>query len=446
VRRLRQSHGSSGPVRFSPHDPAGEGRDKGSSKPRRLWVGAAALAVLLLIGGGLLLFRSSGPARAPEREETAPPPPPQAPPWQTVEETIDQGETLSTILAKYDVPAGEIDKLYREVKPVFDFKKIKAGRTMKLALDETGTVRAIEYPTDERTFVLVTNDGGTYAATKKAYPFEKRIAYMDGVIEESLYEAVVARKESPILSWLIEELFAWDVDFWAGLRTGDAFRAVFEKYYVDGKFAGYGEVLAAEFRNQGDLFRAFRFEYPDTKTADHFDAQGKSLRKEFLKSPLMGRGRITSRFSHSRLHPIRRVYRAHYGVDYGASVGTPVYATADGTVLEAGLKGAAGRMIHLRHKSNFETMYLHLSKILVKKGQKVQGGQQIGAVGSSGESTGPHLDYRIKEGGSYINPLSKKFAPVEPLRPAFKDAFAKDVEILSALLNAPLSVARRGLR
>ena len=123
--------------------------------------------------------------------------------------------------------------------------------------------------------------------------------------------------------------------------------------------------------------------------------------------------------------------------------GTPVYATADGTVLEAGLSGASGRMIRLRHKNNFETYYLHLARILVKKGDKVEGGRQIGTVGSSGESTGPHLDYRIKEGGVYINPLSKKFAPVEPLRPEFKKAFLGVMSVLAAALDAPLAAVRK---
>jgi murein DD-endopeptidase MepM/ murein hydrolase activator NlpD len=402
----------------------------------------AALALFGLIAGGIALFRTCRPS-SPPAEEAETSPEPTTPPWTTVEETVERGDTLSKILSKHGLSPAEIDRFVREVKPVFDFKKIKAGRTIKLSLDEGGALRALEYPTEERTFILVTNEGGAYAAAKKEYPFEKRVAYIDGIIEDNLYDVVVARKESPTLSWSIEQMFGWDIDFWAGLRRGDAFRAVFEKYYVDGKFAGYGDILAAEFRNQGELFQAFRFEYPDTKKADHFDAAGKSLRKEFLKSPLLGRGWVTSRFSASRLHPIHKVYRAHYGVDFGAPRGTPVYATADGTVLEAGLNGASGRMIRLRHKNNFETLYLHLDRILVKKGAVVESGQQIGTVGSSGEATGPHLDYRIKERGVYINPLAKKFAPVEPLRPEFKEAFDSQVEAYAALLEAPLFLWRR---
>jgi murein DD-endopeptidase MepM/ murein hydrolase activator NlpD len=156
-----------------------------------------------------------------------------------------------------------------------------------------------------------------------------------------------------------------------------------------------------------------------------------------LKTPLLS-SRITSRFTASRLHPIRKVYRAHYGVDYAAPLGTTVFATADGKVEEAGWNGAAGRMIRLSHKSGYETMYLHLNRIDVQFGQRVTSGQQIGTVGTSGESTGSHLDYRIKRFGSYLNPLSAKFMPVEPLAAKWMPDFIKRAEILQILLNAPL--------
>jgi murein DD-endopeptidase MepM/ murein hydrolase activator NlpD len=403
---------------------------------------ALLLLGFFLILGAYILFKPGGRASSPEATASSTPiTAPKALPWKTIEETIDKGETLSEILAEYGLSPAEIDRLCREVKPVFDFKKIRAGRTLKIILEETGTLRALEYPTDDRHYVVVTSENGVFSAVPKAYPLEKKIAYVDGVVEESLYEAIVAAKESPTLSWEIEDLFGWDIDFWAGLRRGDAFRAVYEKVFIDGAFAGYGDVLVAEFWNQGNLFRAFRFAYPDTGTADHFDASGNSLRKEFLRSPLKS-SRITSRFSFNRLHPIRKIRMAHYGVDYGAPEGTPVFATADGVVLEAGWKGAAGRMIRLKHKNNFETLYLHLASILVKAKGRVVSGQQIGTVGRSGEATGPHLDYRIKEGGSYVNPLSKKFAPVEPLRPEFKEAFAETTVRLEALLDSPKRLFR----
>ncbi|MBM3293364.1 MAG: hypothetical protein FJY82_02440 [Candidatus Aminicenantes bacterium] len=434
---------------FPPDAPSPSRPGRKRRLPARVRIALAGAALVVgLAAAGAVLFKAVRPDCFPGRPPAGPPPaatPPTdaEPPWTTVETIVERGKTLSAILSENGLPAPEIDRLVKAAKPVFDFKRIVAGRRMKISFDGAGALRALEYPVDERSYILVTSEGGAYETERKAYPFEVRPAYVDGVIRNSLYEAVVGRKESPTLSWRLEELFGWDIDFWAGLREGDAFRLIVEKHYLDGEFAGYGHIPAAEFWNQGGLYRAFRFEYPDTKKADHFDAGGGSLRKEFLKSPLLGRGRLTSRFSFSRLHPIRKVYRAHYGVDYAAPVGTPVYATADGTVLETGARGAAGRMIRLRHKNNFETSYLHLSRILVKKGDKVRSGQQIGTVGSTGESTGPHLDYRIKEGGVYVNPLAKKFAPVEPLRPEFGEAFRRVMAVLAAALDAPMAVFRK---
>ena len=234
---------------------------------------------------------------------------------------------------------------------------------------------------------------------------------------------------------MMAELFAWDIDFNTELRVGDSFRILFEKNFREGSFAGYGEILAAEFVCQGKSYEAFRFVYPDTNEADHFDATGKSVRKEFLRSPLPYAAPITSRFSSSRLHPIYKVYRAHYGVDFGAPIGTPVRATGDGVVESSGWMGGGGKTIKVRHANGYATMYMHLSRILVNRGERVRMGQTIGRVGSSGDSTGPHLDYRILQNGGYINPLGRRFNPVAPLRKEYADAFGKEVERLRALMK-----------
>jgi murein DD-endopeptidase MepM/ murein hydrolase activator NlpD len=162
------------------------------------------------------------------------------------------------------------------------------------------------------------------------------------------------------------------------------------------------------------------------------------MKRQFRLSPFKYGYRITSRFSYRRLHPVRKVYRPHYGVDFGAPVGTPVIATADGTVTFVGRNGAAGRQVTLRHKNRYETLYLHLSRYAVKRGDRVKEGEVIGYVGSSGESTGPHLDYRIKENGRYINPLSYKFKPVEPLRNEYRVNFDQVAALNLWLLDAPI--------
>ncbi len=405
-------------------------------KKRRLLIGGTLGVLLaLVIFFVYFLFHKKPPAPLTPQANFIPAKP-EIPPVTVRREIIKKGQTLSDILAQYNFSRAEIHQFTEDVKPVLNQKKIMAGHEMRFYTDSEGQVRSIEYDIDERSYLLISPKEGHFEAAKKEFPFETKPAFVWGTIEDILINAVLQRNEKPILAMGLADLFAWDIDFYTELRKGDWFRMVFEKKFLDGKFAGYGEILAAEFTCQGRTFQAFRFAYPDTKKADYFDGQGKSLRKEFLRSPFPY-ARITSRFSDSRLHPIRKVYRAHYGVDYGAPVGTPVHATADGLVTFAGWNGASGRMVRIRHKNSYETMYLHLQRILVKEGDRVKSGEDIGTVGSSGESTGPHLDYRIKQGGSFINPLSWKFAPVEPLRPEFKEPFAQAVKNYWVLLDAP---------
>jgi murein DD-endopeptidase MepM/ murein hydrolase activator NlpD len=407
-----------------------------------------ALGILLpfvLIALVYVLFHRRGPvvehepSQVPAEEELL-----SAPGPTVVENVILPGETLSDILGDNGLSPAEIHKLVEEVKPVFDLAKIRAGRPMKIAVDADGGLQSLDYSLDEEEYLLVTRNQTGYAAERRAYAFETRIAYVDGVITDHLYGAIMAGGEEAGLAVELDQIFGWDIDFYAGIRTGDAFRLIVEKRYLDGRFQKYGDILAAEFWNDGRRVEAYRFEHEEdgTTKSGYYHPDGRSLRKEFLKVPLDSY-RITSRFTSRRLHPIRKVYRAHYGVDYAAPIGSPVYATAAGTVTQAGSNGAAGRMITIKHPNGYETMYLHLNSILVRKGQKVEMKQRIGTVGRSGEATGPHLDYRIKRFGSYLNPLSAKFEPVEPLASALLPAFQKRAAALRAALDAPVNIIRR---
>jgi murein DD-endopeptidase MepM/ murein hydrolase activator NlpD len=192
-------------------------------------------------------------------------------------------------------------------------------------------------------------------------------------------------------------------------------------------FAGYGPILAAQFDNDGHRFRAVRFT-PEGGEPGYFDEQGTSMRRFFLKSPLKFDPVITSNFSRSRLHPVLHEYRAHLGVDYRAPAGAPVVAVANGTVISAGLNGGAGRMVHLRHANGFETEYLHLSSIAVKNGGHVRQGDLIGRVGATGLATAPHLDYRVKRNGAFINPVAahRAMPPAEPIPQPQMTAFSAE--------------------
>ncbi len=360
------------------------------------------------------------------------------------EETIQRGITLSDILFAYDFSPADIHKLRQDVKPVYDLAKIKAGNKFRIFTSEKGEIQSLEYNIDNGKYLTIQKDQDTYRAEIKEFEYDLKLKMIWGKIEDNLIFAVTEQGEKENLAIALAEIFAWDIDFNVDIRKGDSFKVLFEKKYLDGQFVGYRNVIAAEFTNLRKTFQAFRFTYPDTKDSDYFDFAGNSSRKEFLKSPLKFK-RISSRFSYSRLHPVRKVYRPHMGVDYAASPGTPVQATADGTVTFAGWNGASGRMVRIKHKKGYETMYLHLSSFAsgIRKGKQVNGGQIIGRVGSSGVSTGPHLDYRIKLRGKYINPLSARFDPVDPLRVEFKEDFQKKAGQYLLFLEAPLVVFSR---
>lgn len=342
---------------------------------------------------------------------------------------IQKGMTLTDILIKHNLSTPEIYRLREETKPIYDLAKIKYSHEFRIFSAPDGKVRRLEYDIDDASYLQIRRVKGKYKGEVKKIPYKIRVAIIFGIIQDNLISTVQEEGEADSLALTLAEIFSWDIDFYADLRKGDCFKIIFEKKYLNSDFIGYRNILAAEFINQGKMFQAFRYAYPDTGKSDYFSLDGDSLRKEFLISPIKF-ARITSRFSFNRLHPIRKVFRPHYGVDYAARVGTPVQATADGTVTFAGWNGASGRLVRIRHKNAYETMYLHLRNFAagIRKGAKVRSGQVIGQVGSSGESTGPHLDYRIKYRGKYINPLSWRFEPVNPLRPEFFEDFQKEAE------------------
>jgi murein DD-endopeptidase MepM/ murein hydrolase activator NlpD len=418
---------------------------KNENEPHR--VSLLVFLVLSLIVFFILSFQPrSGIAIADDIEEKVVEPAPQSEPQQeqsaspTKEnrETIKRGETISDILDRYNLSPAEIHKLREDVKSVYDLAKVRAGNELKIFTSQDNEVVCIEYSLNKENFLCLEKNGGSYTAEIKKIPYVIHTEMIWGVIEDNPINAISEENEGGQLAILLEEIFAWDIDFYADIREGDSFKIIFEKKYLDGEFVSYGKILAAEFTNQGESYRAFRYTYPNSDKSDYFDFEGNSLRKEFLKSPISG-ARITSRFTHSRLHPVRKVWRPHYGVDYAAPVGTPVRATADGSVNYVGRDGVNGRMVRIRHKNGYETFYLHLRRYGkgIKRGVEVASGQIIGYVGASGEVSGPHLDYRIKHRGKYINPLAYRFRPVEPLRKEFLESFQSEAEQYLISFDAP---------
>lgn len=401
-----------------------------------------ALALILLTVSALtiilLLHRNAERPETPrESSEAARVPAP--PPVETEEFIIPAGKTITELLAPYGFTPSRVIEIREATRQVYDLARIPAGQKIRL-FRQSGEYLSLQLDLDPERYLEVDLRLSPSTAAIKSHPVTRQLVLVEGFIKDSLIAAIKQAGEQDLLALMMAEIFGWVIDFYVDLRPDDCFRLLVEKKYIKGQFSGYGPILAARFTNKNQTFEAYRYVFPDSGRADYFEASGGSLRKEFLKSPLRY-ARITSRFSYSRLHPIRKIYRPHYGVDYAAPVGTPVQATADGQVTFAGWNGAAGRMVKIRHKNAYETMYLHLRSLApgIKVGARVEGGQVIGYVGSSGESTGPHLDYRLLYHGRYVNPLSWKFQPADPLPARYLPDFEQKVKVLQLLLLFPLT-------
>jgi murein DD-endopeptidase MepM/ murein hydrolase activator NlpD len=257
-----------------------------------------------------------------------------------------------------------------------------------------------------------------------------RVEAVYGEVERSLFEAVEALGESPQLVVELVEIFSSDFDFTADTRSGDRFRLLVEKRYAGDQFVDYGQILVAQYLSDGRVLTGVAYERAGGRVA-YYDPDGRSLKKSFLKSPLEFT-RITSGFTWARPHPILGGVRPHLAVDYAAPIGTPVRAVADAIVVAAGWNGGNGIQVHLRHRSGYETQYNHLARLApgVRPGARVSQRQVIGYVGSTGLSTGPHLDYRVAKNGTFVNPLGERFIPGEPLSGAERGHFVREARTL----------------
>lgn len=409
-----------------------------------LLAGLAVLAAIIILGAKW----SHGPRDAPEPALAAAPaaPPPAEPRLIERKIVLQPGDNIGGVLARCGFSPAEINALCAETRPVYDLRRVHAGKELRLFAAADARVERLEYDISDVEYLAVDRRNDKFEPKIKRRPVEIRITEIWGSIVDSLILAFNELGEEDPLALAFADLFGWDVDFYMDLQPGDTFKVIVEKRYIEGRFAGDGNILAAELVNQGNVHRAFYFEPPDTKKPGYYNEAGASMEKEFRRSPIKW-ARITSRFSSHRLHPIRGVYTTHYGVDFAAPAGTPIQATADGVVVSAGWNGGAGQMVRLRHKNNYETMYFHLQGFAagIRPGAQVKGGDVIGYVGSTGESTGPHVDYRILRGGGYLNPLSAKFAPVEPLKPQFLEDYKKSIEKYRLLLDDPMIFIRGAL-
>ena len=293
-----------------------------------------------------------------------------------------------------------------------------------------------------REIYSVSKDSSGYAVTRDEIPVTVVTRRVEGELRTSLWDACLDTGEDPQIALKLSDVLGWDVDFVTDPRRGDTFTIIFEELYCDGAKIGLGNVVGAVYVNEGREHFAIGFEEPDG-TMEYYDLDGNSVRRVFLKSPLNYR-RISSYFSNRRFHPILKIYRPHYGIDYAAPTGTPVVTIGDGRVTKAGWNGGFGNYVEIHHNSMYTSCYGHLSKYGrgIKRGAHVSQGQVIGYVGATGLATGPHLDFRVKKYGSYVNPLAIDYPRGEPVGEERKEAFfARRDLVLKGLRHPELAVA-----
>ena len=335
---------------------------------------------------------------------------------------VKRNQFLSDILLAYNVNYQTIDLLARRSKDVFDVRKIKAGNTYTVLCtnDSLKRVCYFVYESSPTEYVVYDLQDSVHVH-KGRKEIETRVTTTSGVINSSLWETMVEQKTDPNLANELSEIYAWTIDFF-GIQRGDYFKVIFEELYVDNNFIGLGKVHASLFNHLG--FDYYAFYFVQDSVGDYFDEEANSLRRTFLKAPLRFK-RISSRFSYNRMHPILKVRRPHTGVDYAAGYGTPVHAVGDGVVTFARYKGPNGNMVKIKHNGTYTTAYLHLSKFGngIRVGKHVKQGDVIGYVGSTGRSTGPHLDFRFYRNGKPVDPLRVESPPAEPVDTAYLDEF-----------------------
>jgi murein DD-endopeptidase MepM/ murein hydrolase activator NlpD len=327
---------------------------------------------------------------------------------------IQKDQSLSDLLMQYGVSRRDLHEIVTVHQDVFDFRKIRYGKPYKLfcARDTSQELQYFVYEHTPVEYVLVgIKDSIVVSRSEKEVKIEEHLA--GAKIRSSLWMTMKENNLDPMMAIELSEMFAWNIDFF-GIREGDFFKVVYNRHYVDTQYIGLGEIHGAYFYHAGKDFYAIPFVQDSVRT--FFDQDGNSLRRAFLKAPLRY-SRISSRYSWSRMHPILKILRPHLGVDYAAPVGTPVLAIGDGRIIEKSYKQAAGYMLKIRHNSVYTTAYLHLGSYGkgVQTGAYVRQGDVIGYVGSTGLSTGPHLDFRFYKNGSPIDPLKIKAPPVEPV-------------------------------
>ncbi|MFB3818099.1 MAG: M23 family metallopeptidase [Candidatus Methylomirabilales bacterium] len=412
----------------------GTGRRRWRAWPP-LALGAVAL-LLAVLGVGLILRHGPHDGPPGASPESGGPLREVAPPSPNFLKILGKGRTLQDALEAHGVRQDLALNIIRAFRPHLDFRRLRPTDSLEFEHDQAGTLMRIVYrqsPVDVWEALRVEDE---WRASRLDIPVERRRVLVAGALDGNLFESIEALGEQPQLVLDFAEIFAYDFDFASDSQPGDRFRMLVEKVYTGDRFVRYGPVQLAEYEErEGRVHTGIYFR--DGEEAGYYTPAGESLRRAFLKSPLEFT-RISSGYTRARRHPILGGVRPHLAVDYAAPHGTPVWAVADGVVEFAGYSGGNGNTVILRHRANFKTMYNHLAGFsrAVRKGAVVRQRSVIGYVGSTGLSTGPHLDYRVMKDGVFVNPLKQTFLPGRPVSPAAQAAFAARRDALLGEMRA----------
>lgn len=355
--------------------------------------------------------------------------------------TVETGDTLDSILRSGGLSVHQAGDLAVQFGRSVDLKKLRTGELIRFDYSASGSVEAVELKVRGWGTVHANCSNPVVAVTPREAVQKEQARTVHGTIESSLYDAVRAAGGSPQVVQGLIDIFQWDVDFFA-LQRGDRFSFVVTEKFSGEDSIGFGPIQAATFEHDGMNYEAFRYVAPNG-TAAYYTSRGAPVRKQFLKAPLKFT-RVTSGFSKKRFHPVLGKFRPHWGVDYGAPIGTPVMSTAEGVVVFAGYDRGEGNHVRIKHNARIQTSYLHLSRFAkgILKGARVEQGTIIGYVGMTGLATGPHLDYRVSDSGTWLNPLQLRSITPDPLQGIYLRRFLADVgRSQSALQQAPTEVA-----
>lgn len=351
--------------------------------------------------------------------------------------TVSAGLNFAAALIKFGLSGTEAAEATAAAQGAFNLRQFRAGNTIAVGRSVLGELREINYKIDPERMLRIVPDTRGFSAQITQIPSHIEVATVSGRVEGSLFAAVEDAGESPEVALRLAQIFGYDLDFYTDPRKGDTFQVVIEKKkYKDGSFAEYGRILAAEYDNNSKKYQALLF-HDEQGHAAYYAADGKSLQKAFLRSPLKFAAPVTSHFSSARFHPILKTLRPHLGTDYAAPIGTPVQTIGSGRVEFAGRKGGDGNMVKIAHAQGYETMYLHLSRIFVHLGEHVEIGKTIGLVGMTGLATGPHLDFRIEQKGQFLNFERLGLPPSEPVSKKNSAEFAAVRQVWLGMLENP---------